>query len=96
MGTKVHRERGPLIEAPQGCTFEKFNRQRPPIFEGQPDAVAAENWVLQIEKLMEVMNCTKEQRVKYATFYLSAGAEQWWMAQKEHLQKRLGAEVTIP
>jgi hypothetical protein len=45
---------------------------------------------------MEVMNCTEEQRVKYVTFYLTAGAERWWMAQKEHLQKRLGVEVTIP
>jgi hypothetical protein len=45
---------------------------------------------------MEVMNCTEEQRVKYATFYLTVGAERWWMAQKEHLQKRLGAKVTIP
>jgi hypothetical protein len=45
---------------------------------------------------MEVMNCTKEQRDKYATFYLTVEAERWWMAQKEHLQKRLGAEVTIP
>jgi hypothetical protein len=45
---------------------------------------------------MKVMNCTEEQRVKYATFYLTVGAERWWMAQKEHLQKHLGAEVTIP
>jgi hypothetical protein len=96
MGAKDQREGGPHTEAPRGCTFEKFNRQHPPVFEGQPDAIAAENWVLQIEKLMEVMNCTEEQRVKYATFYLTAGAERWWMAQKEHLQKRLGAEVTIP
>jgi hypothetical protein len=45
---------------------------------------------------MEVMNCTEEQRVKYATFYLTTGAEQWLTAQKEQLQKRLGVEVTIP
>ena len=45
---------------------------------------------------MEVMNFTEEQRVKYATFYLTAGAKRWGMAHKEHLQKWRGAEVTIP
>ena len=96
MGAKDQREGGPLIETPQGCTFEKFNRQHPQVFEGQPDAIVVKNWFLQIEKLMEVMNCTEEQRVKYATFYLTTGVERWWTAQKKHLQKRLGAEVTIP
>ena len=80
MWTKDQQEGGPLIETPWGCTFETFNRQHPPVFEGQPDAIAAENWVLKIEKLVEVMNCTEEQRVKYATFYLTTGAERWWMA----------------
>ena len=60
MGAKDQREGGPLIETPRGCTFEKFNRQHPPVFEGQPNAIAVENWLLQIEKLMEVMNCTEE------------------------------------
>ncbi|GLT53526.1 hypothetical protein SLA2020_267910 [Shorea laevis] len=27
----------------RGCTFEQFNKQHPPIFEGLLDAVAAEN-----------------------------------------------------
>ena len=29
---------------------------------------------------MEMMNCTKEQRVKYATSYLPTEAERWWTA----------------
>ncbi|XP_059455138.1 uncharacterized protein LOC132185376 [Corylus avellana] len=91
MGTNT--KGGTSSEGQQGCTFGNFNRQRPPIFDGQPDAIATENWVLQIEKLMDVMNCTEEQRVKYATFYLTEGAERWWTAQKEHLQQRLGAII---
>jgi hypothetical protein len=43
MGAKDQRRGGPHTEAPRGCTFEKFNRQHPPVFEGQPDAIAAEN-----------------------------------------------------
>ena len=45
-GAKDQQERGPLIETPRGCTFEKLNRQHPLIFEGQPGAIAAENWVV--------------------------------------------------
>ena len=62
-GAKDQREGGPLIKTPRGCTFEKFNRQHPSVFEGQPDTIATKNWVLQIENLMEVMNCTEEQMV---------------------------------
>lgn len=53
------------------------------------------NWVLQMEKLMEVMNCTDEQMVRYATFKLTAEAERWWMAKREHLKQRLGEGMPI-
>jgi hypothetical protein len=43
MGAKDQREGGPHTEAPRGYTFEKFNRQHPPVFEGQPDAIVVEN-----------------------------------------------------
>ncbi|GLT65651.1 hypothetical protein SLA2020_380690 [Shorea laevis] len=39
----------------RGCSLEQFNKQHPLTFEGLSDAVAAENWILQMEKLMEVM-----------------------------------------
>jgi hypothetical protein len=45
---------------------------------------------------MEVTNCTKEQRVKHATHYITTGAKRLWTAQTEHLQQRLGVGVTIP
>ena len=43
MGAKDQQEGGPHSKAPRGCTFEKFNRQHPPVFEGQLDAIATEN-----------------------------------------------------
>jgi hypothetical protein len=55
--------------------------------------VAAENWVLQMEKLMEVMCCTDEQMVSYATFKLTAKAERWWTSKKDHLQQQVGEGV---
>jgi hypothetical protein len=36
---------------------------------------------------MEVMNCIDEQKVRYATFKLTAEAIKWWVAKKEHMQQ---------
>jgi hypothetical protein len=36
---------------------------------------------------MEVMRCTDDQMVFFATFKLAAEAEQWWTAKKEHVQQ---------
>jgi hypothetical protein len=94
-GTNTNQGVKPKEGEQRGCTFEQFNKQRPPIFEGQPDAIAAENWISQMEKLMEVMCCTDDQMVRYATFKLAAEAERWWIAKKEHLQQQLGEGVPI-
>jgi hypothetical protein len=57
--------------------------------------VAAENWVLQMEKLMEVICCTDEQMVSYANFKLTAKTERWWTSKKDHLQQQVGEGVPI-
>jgi hypothetical protein len=48
-----------------------------------------------MEKLMEVMCCTDEQKVCYATFKLTDEAERWWVSKKDHLQQQLGQGVPI-
>jgi len=95
MGANANREVRQNEEEQRGCTFEQFNKQHPPSFEGLPDAVASENWLLQMEKLMEVMCCTDEQMVSYATFKLTAEAEHWWTSKKDHLQQQVGEGVPI-
>jgi len=95
MGANANWEVRQDVEEQRGCTFEQFNKQHPPSFEGLPDAVAAENWVLPMEKLMEVMCCTDEQMVRYATFKLTAEAERWWTSNKDHLQQQVGEGVLI-
>jgi hypothetical protein len=44
---------------------------------------------------MEVMCCTDEQMVCYATFKLIAEAERWWISKKDHLQQQVGEGVPI-
>jgi len=48
-----------------------------------------------MEKLMEVMCCTDEQMVSYATFKLTAEAELWWTSKKDHLQQQVGEGISI-
>ena len=39
-----------------GCSFETFMKQNPPSFDGKPNPMEAENWFLQMEKLLEALD----------------------------------------
>ena len=45
-------------EARAGCSFETFMKQNPPSFDGKPNPTEAKNWFLQMEKLLEALDCT--------------------------------------
>ena len=40
--------------------LEQFQKMKPPVFEGEVDPLQAEAWLIQIEKILDVMNCTDE------------------------------------
>ncbi|GFS37976.1 hypothetical protein Acr_00g0054980 [Actinidia rufa] len=44
-------------------TIKQFQQLRPPTFYGTPDPMAAESWLLGIERVFEVLPCTDEQKV---------------------------------
>ena len=44
-------------KAKAGCSFKTFMKQNPPSFDGKPDPTKAENWFLQMEKLLEALDC---------------------------------------
>ncbi|GFZ15742.1 hypothetical protein Acr_25g0001510 [Actinidia rufa] len=41
-------------------TIKQFQQLRPPTFYGTPDPMAAESWLLGIERVFEVLPCTDE------------------------------------
>ena len=57
-------------KAKSGCSFETFMKQNPPSFDGKLDPTEAENWFLQMEKLLEALDCTDSQKVRFVTFKL--------------------------
>ncbi|GFS46043.1 hypothetical protein Acr_00g0099810 [Actinidia rufa] len=63
-------------------TIKQFQQLRPPTFYGTPDPMAAESWLLGIERVFEVLPCTDEQKVVFATFTFEGAALIWWQLKK--------------
>ena len=57
-------------------------KQNPLSFDEKPNPMEAENWFLQMEKLLEALDCTDSQKVRFATFKLIGEAERWWRSTK--------------
>ncbi|XP_028081778.1 uncharacterized protein LOC114283146 [Camellia sinensis] len=59
--------------------FSKFRKQRPPKFTGVPNPKVAENWLQQIEKMLDTMGITEAaDRIALAVFELDDEADHWW------------------
>ncbi|KAF5459719.1 hypothetical protein F2P56_019641, partial [Juglans regia] len=65
-----------------GCTFEQFNRTHPPTFDGRVDSNATEDWIQDIEEIFSVLECTDQQKVRFAAFKLIGEAKRWWNSEK--------------
>ncbi|XP_030948929.1 uncharacterized protein LOC115972826 [Quercus lobata] len=69
----------------EGCTIEQFRKMGPPSFLGNPDPIEAETWIMQMEKIFDVVGCTEVQKVSFASFMLKGEAEHWWRSTKKTL-----------
>ncbi|XP_035549718.1 uncharacterized protein LOC118349415 [Juglans regia] len=65
-----------------GCTFKQFNSTHPPTFDGRSDSNAAEDWMQDIEEIFSVLECTDQQKVRFAAFKLIGEAKRWWNSEK--------------
>ncbi|XP_057969449.1 uncharacterized protein LOC131158600 [Malania oleifera] len=65
-----------------GCSIDQFTQLKPPVFVGSADLIWAENWIEEIEKILDVLNYTKKRKVAFATFKLIGEAERWWKSIK--------------
>ena len=74
------------VETRATCSFETFKKQNPPSFDGKPNPTEAKNWFLQMEKLLEALDCTDSQKVQFATFKLTREANYWWRSTKAILE----------
>ena len=73
--------------------LNQFRKANPPSFLGEHDPIKAERWVMQLEKIFGVIECTTEQRVSLATYMLEGEAEYWWKGAKRLLESK-GLQIT--
>ncbi|XP_058741301.1 uncharacterized protein LOC131613670 [Vicia villosa] len=71
----------------------RFQRNNPPVFEGEHEPDKAQAWLKAIEKIFRVMNCTDAQKVQFGTHMLEKEAEDWWNNTLQRFEED-GIEVT--
>jgi hypothetical protein len=56
------------------CSFKEFYEDPFPMFKGNLNSGEVREWLTSLEELLQVMDCTEEQRVKYAAYKFSEEA----------------------
>ncbi|XP_028051981.1 uncharacterized protein LOC114256509 [Camellia sinensis] len=60
-------------------------KAKPPEFHGTVDPTEAKAWVLEMEKIFDVLGCSADQKVAFAAFRFKGQAEHWWrMVKRQH------------
>ncbi|CAH9114573.1 unnamed protein product [Cuscuta europaea] len=54
--------------------------RNPPKYLGEEDHLILEDWIRTFDKLFDSLNCSPEQRVNIAVYYLHQEADHWWAA----------------
>ncbi|XP_028754094.1 uncharacterized protein LOC114713594 [Neltuma alba] len=68
--------------------ISKFCKHQPPSFMGKFDVQAAEDWVMKLEKIFRVMECSTERKAQMAIYKLEGDADRWWKNTELLLQAR--------
>jgi hypothetical protein len=74
MEALVNIRRVPTPSGGNGCSFKEFYEHPFPMFKGNLNSGEAREWLTSLEELLRVMDCTKEQKVKYAAYKFSGEA----------------------
>nr|ABB47439.2 retrotransposon protein, putative, Ty3-gypsy subclass [Oryza sativa Japonica Group] len=64
--------------APPQNKLAEFLRVRPPIFSSTTNPVEAGDWLHAIEKKMDLLQCTDQEKVSFASHQLLGPASEWW------------------
>ncbi|GMN34006.1 hypothetical protein TIFTF001_046764 [Ficus carica] len=70
---------GNLPPVREDLLYERFRRMKVPEFEGPTDPIAADNWLIDIQVVLDFMRLTEQEKVLCASFALKKDARHWWM-----------------
>ncbi|XP_057785468.1 uncharacterized protein LOC131003008 [Salvia miltiorrhiza] len=62
--------------------IEQFRRYAPPRFDGKSGPLALEEWVMELERIFEHIECADAHKVSCATFQFTEDAGHWWRSYK--------------
>lgn len=71
-----------------------IKRLKPPTFKGVVNPSIVESWIMQIEKIFDVLRCAEDQKIPFATFIFEGEAEHWWRMMKRILLERKEEPLT--
>nr|GFB61627.1 hypothetical protein [Tanacetum cinerariifolium] len=63
--------------------LERFNKQKPCLFEKAAAPVDAKNWISHMEKIFDVMGCEDAFKTRLAVYKFEGNALAWWKAYKQ-------------
>ncbi|GMN25474.1 hypothetical protein TIFTF001_040715 [Ficus carica] len=72
----------PLIR--EDLLYERFRRMKAPEFEGTTDPIVADNWLIDIQVILDFMGLTEHEKVLCASFALKKDARHWWRTVQMH------------
>ncbi|GMN69215.1 hypothetical protein TIFTF001_038268 [Ficus carica] len=67
----------PLIK--EDLLYEHFRRMKAPEFEGPANPIEADNWLIDIQVILDFMGLSEQEKVLCASFALKKDARHWWM-----------------
>ncbi|GMN46189.1 hypothetical protein TIFTF001_015384 [Ficus carica] len=65
----------PMVQ--EDLLYKRFRRMKAPEFEGLTDPIEADNWLIDIEVILDFMGLTEQEKVLCASFALKKDARHW-------------------
>src|SRR4051812_35251074 len=62
----------------RGVSLSDFQNTRPLPFAIAPKPMDAEDWLCDTDRKLRTVGCNDEEKVRYATYFLSGPAASWW------------------
>nr|POE75360.1 hypothetical protein CFP56_19076 [Quercus suber] len=56
----------------------EFKRLSPSTFKGTIEPMEAEKWIIKMEKVLKILECSKGEKVAYIAYILRGDAYDWW------------------
>ena len=65
-------------DVPDDVALERFQKFRPPKFNGEMGEEMAEKWIEAIEDIYDAMAYSDERKIRFGKFQLEGSAKAWW------------------